>query len=244
VIALILAVYFYNLYRKRKHLLYKERLEKIIRERTSEIIKQRDEKEILLKEVHHRVKNNLQIINSLINIQSDYVNDPKAIELFKEIRNRIRTISLVHEKLYKSNDYANINVKEYINMLVENLIETYSIDKNIDLEVDLHVEYFNLNTIIPLGLLLNEVISNSFKYAFNDKKDGVIEISLNKAENDFYILIIGDNGPGFNKDPFIGESSTLGIELIKILTDQLDGKIQKLNRAGTYYQLEFKPLKN
>ena len=241
---IILIIYTYNWYRKRKHELYKERLEKIIRERTSEIIKQRDEKEILLKEVHHRVKNNLQIINSLINIQSDYVSDAGSQELFKEIRNRIRTISLVHEKLYKSEDYININVKEYINMLVENLIDTYSFDKQIGLEVNLQVEHFNLNTIIPLGLLLNEVISNSFKYAFNETDNGVIEIQLYKSGHEQFVLIIGDNGKGFAKDPFAGESTTLGLELVKILADQLNGKIEKLPKAGTYYKLEFRPLKD
>jgi two-component sensor histidine kinase/ligand-binding sensor domain-containing protein len=241
---IISMIYFYNIYRKRKHELHKERLEKIIRERTSEILKQRDEKEILLKEVHHRVKNNLQIINSLINIQSDYINDKRSLELFKEIRNRIRTISLVHEKLYKSQDYANINVKEYINMLVENLIDTYNFDKNIELKVNLQVEYFNLNTIIPLGLLLNEVISNSFKYAFNEKNEGVIDITLEKVTEDKFILTIGDDGKGYAHDPFRGESTTLGLELVKILSDQLNGKVEKLNRSGTYYRLEFRPLKD
>jgi two-component sensor histidine kinase/ligand-binding sensor domain-containing protein len=242
--AICAIIYFYNIYRKRIHEHQKERLEKIIRERTSEIIKQRDEKEILLKEVHHRVKNNLQIINSLINIQSDYVNDSRSRELFKEIRNRIRTISLVHEKLYKSQDYANINVKEYINMLVENLIDTYSFDKEIELKVELQVEYFNLNTIIPLGLLLNEIISNSFKYAFNETNEGVIEVALEKIENDKYVMVIGDNGRGYEDDVFTGESLTLGLELVKILSDQLNGKIEKLKRKGTYYRLEFKPLKD
>jgi two-component sensor histidine kinase/ligand-binding sensor domain-containing protein len=242
--AICILIYFYNIYRKRTHELYKERLEKIIRERTSEIIKQRDEKEILLKEVHHRVKNNLQIINSLINIQSDYVNDAKSIELFKEIRNRIRTISLVHEKLYKSEDYSNINVKEYIHMLVQNLIETYNFDKNIQLKIDLKIEYFNLNTIIPLGLLLNEIISNSFKYAFNNTNEGLIEIRLEKIQDEKYLLTIGDNGPGFDRDPFSTESSTLGLELVRILSEQLNGKIIKLKQPGAYYQLEFKTLKD
>ncbi|MCW3083095.1 MAG: hypothetical protein JWP12_461 [Bacteroidetes bacterium] len=241
---LIAIIYAYNWYRKRKHELYTERLEKIIRGRTSEIIKQRDEKEVLLKEVHHRVKNNLQIINSLINIQSDYVSDEKSLELFKEIRNRIRTISLVHEKLYKSEDYVNINVKEYINMLVENLIDTYSFEKNINLNIDLQVEHFNLNTIIPLGLLMNELISNSFKYAFNDRNEGTIEIKLQHSGSGDYVLNIGDDGKGFENDPFVGESSTLGLELVKILAEQLNGTIKKLPGSGTYYRLEFKPLKD
>ncbi len=237
-------IYGYNEYRKHKHELYLERLEKIIEQRTAEIIKQRDENEILLKEVHHRVKNNLQIINSLINIQSDYVNDPKAAELFREIRNRIRTISLVHEKLYKSTDYGNINVKEYLNMLVENLIDTYSIDREIKLKLDLEVQHFNLNTIIPLGLLLNEIISNSFKYAFKEIDNGLIEIVLQKSDNDEYSIIIGDNGKGYDLKLLGATSSTLGLELIKILASQLNGTIERIDQPGTYYLLKFKPLKD
>ncbi|HEY0031397.1 MAG TPA: two-component regulator propeller domain-containing protein, partial [Bacteroidia bacterium] len=239
------AIYLYNEYRKKKHELYLERLESIIKNRTAEIIKQRDENEILLKEVHHRVKNNLQIINSLINIQADYVNDPKASELFREIRNRIRTISLVHEKLYKSTDYGNINVKEYIHMLVENLIETYSINKFIKLQLDLEVQHFNLNTIIPLGLLLNEVISNSFKYAFDEIDNGKIEIALHKsALSDEYTIIIGDNGKGYDRSLLSSENSTLGLELIKILANQLNGTIERIEKPGTYYILKFRPLKD
>jgi two-component sensor histidine kinase/ligand-binding sensor domain-containing protein len=244
-VGLAVAIYLYNEYRKKKHELYLERLESIIKKRTAEIIKQRDENEILLKEVHHRVKNNLQIINSLINIQSDYVNDPRAAELFREIRNRIRTISLVHEKLYKSTDYGNINVKEYIHMLVENLIETYSINKFIKLKLDLEVQHFNLNTIIPLGLLLNEIISNSFKYAFDGMDNGKIEIELHKsALSDEYTLIIGDNGKGYDRDLLSAENSTLGLELIKILASQLNGTIERIEKPGTYYILKFKPLKD
>lgn len=239
------AMYGYNEYRKHKQELYLERLEKIIEQRTAEIIKQRDENEILLKEVHHRVKNNLQIINSLINIQSDYVNDPKAAELFREIRNRIRTISLVHEKLYKSTDYGNINVKEYLNMLVENLIDTYSIDKEIKLKLDLEIQHFNLNTIIPLGLLLNEIISNSFKYAFKDVENGQIEIILKKtATAEEYSITIGDNGKGYDRKLLSSTNSTLGLELIKILATQLNGTIERIDRPGTYYILNFMPLKD
>ena len=235
----------FNKYRKRNHKLYLERLEEIIKQRTAEVIKQRDENEILLKEVHHRVKNNLQIINSLINIQSDYVNDPKASELFREIRNRIRTISLVHEKLYKSTDYGNINVKEYINMLVENLIDTYSINKEVKLKLDLEVQHFNLNTIIPLGLLLNEIISNSFKYAFSEIENGQIEIQLHKSNfYDEYTLIIGDNGKGYDQKLLDSENATLGLELIKILGIQLNGTIERIEKAGTYYILKFKTLKD
>ncbi|MGQ0829044.1 MAG: ligand-binding sensor domain-containing protein [Bacteroidota bacterium] len=245
VIVLTVCIYFYNEFRKRRYFLFQKRLEKIIKQRTQEIVKQRDTNEILLKEVHHRVKNNLQIINSLINIQSNYVDDPKAVEIFREIRNRIRSITLVHEKLYKSKDYGNINVKEYINMLVEGLIETYSINKQIDLKLNLEVQYFNLNTIIPIGLFLNEIISNSFKYGFNGLEHGIIEVELYKSDDlNEYTLIIGDNGLGYDDKLFEDQNATLGLELIKILSIQLNGTVQKMEKPGTYYILKFKPLKD
>jgi len=245
VISLVVFIYFYNEFRKRRYFLFQKRFEKIIKQRTQEIVKQRDTNEILLKEVHHRVKNNLQIINSLINIQSNYVDDPKAIEIFREIRNRIRTITLVHEKLYKSKDYGNINVKEYINMLVEGLIDTYSINKQIDLKLNLEVQYFNLNTIIPIGLFLNEIISNSFKYGFNTLEHGIIEVELYKSGDiNEYTLIIGDNGLGYDNKLFESQNATLGLELIKILSTQLNGEVKKIDKPGTYYILIFRPLKD
>lgn len=245
VISLIVFVYFYNEFRKRRYFLFQKRLEKIIKQRTKEIAQQRDTNEILLKEVHHRVKNNLQIINSLINIQSNYVEDPKSIEIFREIRNRIRTITLVHEKLYKSKDFGNINVKEYINMLVEGLVDTYSINKQIDLKLNLEVQYFNLNTIIPIGLLLNEIISNSFKYGFNNLEHGIIEVDLYKSgDGNEYTLMIGDNGVGYDYILFENQNATLGLELIKILSNQLNGVIEKIDKPGTYYLLKFTQLKD
>ena len=242
---LVAFIYFYNEFRKRRYILFQKRLEKIIKQRTKEIAKQRDTNEILLKEVHHRVKNNLQIINSLINIQSSYVNEPKSVELFREIRNRIRSISLVHEKLYRSTDYGNMNVKEYINMLVEGLIATYNINKQVELKLNMEVQNFNLNTIVPLGLLLNEIISNSFKYAFTEVDKGIIEVELHKsAEANTYDLIIGDNGKGYDNKLFDNPDATLGLELMKILSNQLNGTIKKMDKPGTYYILKFKPLKD
>ena len=151
----------------------------------------------------------------------------------------------MHEKLYKSEDYGNINVKEYINMLVENLIETYSINKKIELKLNLEVQYFNLNSIIPIGLLLNEIISNSFKYGINSVEGGIIEVELYKSgETMEYTLIIGDNGIGYDDKLFHSQNATLGLELIKILSSQLNGTIEKMERPGTYYILKFNPLKD
>ncbi len=238
-------VYFlYNNFRKTKAKNDLDALEKVISERTYEIQKQSEEKEILLKEIHHRVKNNLQVINSLINIQSSYVEDEKALSIFEECKNRIRTIALIHEKLYKSNDFKKINFNDYIVLLIQDLVQTYNVDKEIELKTDLQIEYFNLNTLVPLGLLLNEIVSNSLKYAFAEVEKGVITITL--LENGFnqFELVIGDNGKGYDGEPNKPNKATLGLELIKILTDQLDGNISKLNLPGTVYKLDFKLQKN
>ena len=243
-ILLSYAYYLINKLRKAKAKNDLEKLEKVISERTYEIQKQSEEKEILLKEIHHRVKNNLQVINSLINIQSSYVEDKKALSIFEECKNRIRTIALIHEKLYKSNDFKKINFNDYIVLLIQDLVQTYNIDKEIELKTDLQIEYFNLNTLVPLGLLLNEIVSNSLKYAFSDVEKGIITITL--VENGFnqFELVIGDNGKGYEGEPNNTNKSTLGLELIKILTDQLDGNIAKLNLPGTVYKLDFKLQKN
>jgi two-component sensor histidine kinase/ligand-binding sensor domain-containing protein len=244
IIIIIYVYYLLNNLRKSKAKRDLEALEKIISERTYEIQKQSEEKEILLKEIHHRVKNNLQVINSLINIQSSYVEDEKSLSIFEECKNRIRTISLIHEKLYKSYDFKKINFNDYLVLLIQDLVKSYNVDKQIELKTDLQIEYFNLNTIVPLGLLLNEIISNSLKYAFNNVEKGIISISLKEKGFNQFELIIGDNGKGYEGEPNKPNKSTLGLELIRILTDQLDGHIIKLNSQGTVYKLDFKLQKN
>jgi two-component sensor histidine kinase/ligand-binding sensor domain-containing protein len=236
--------YLFNNFRKVKAKNDFEMLEKVISERTYEIQKQSEEKEILLKEIHHRVKNNLQVINSLINIQSSYVEDEKALSIFEECKNRIRTIALIHEKLYKSNDFKKINFNDYIVLLIQDLVQTYNVNKEIELKTDLQIEYFNLNTLVPLGLLLNEIVSNSLKYAFAEVEKGVITITLLEKGFNQFELVIGDNGKGYDGEPNQPNKATLGLELIKILTEQLDGSINKLNLPGTVYKLDFRLQKN
>ena len=244
IIVLSFIVYLASKFRKNRAQENLEKLEQIISERTFEIQKQSEEKEILLKEIHHRVKNNLQVINSLINIQSSYIEDEKALSIFEECKNRIRTIALIHEKLYKSQDFKKINFNDYLILLIQDLVKTYNVDTEIELKTDLQIEYFNLNTIVPLGLLLNEVISNSLKYAFRETDKGEISISLKEKSMNQFELLIGDNGCGYEGEPNKPSKSTLGLELIKILTEQLDGNITKLNQKGTVYLLEFKLQKN
>jgi two-component sensor histidine kinase/ligand-binding sensor domain-containing protein len=246
ILSIGICLYLYNELRKKKSKAEREELEKVIHLRTIELIRQREEKEVLLKEVHHRVKNNLQVINSLISIQSSFIQDTRSLDIFEECKSRIRAIALIHEKLYRSEDFGRINVKEYIQILVQHMIESYNINKKIALILDMKVEHLNLNTTVSFGLLLNEIISNSLKYAFEGMDRGEIVLRLNTT-HDFnnFVLIIGDNGKGYKGDPFENESSpTLGLELVKILAEQLNGKIEKMKMEGTYYKLIFQSLKN
>lgn len=225
--------------RERRQRKISKELERKVRERTILIEQQRDEKEILLKEIHHRVKNNLQVINSLLSLQSSYTDDKKSLALFDEAKNRIRSMALIHEKMYQSGDLAHIDFQDYIIALTNDLIATYSINCDIYLDIKIDEVKFSIDTIIPLGLLINEIISNTLKYAFIDRKKGSITIHLTKKEDNLFILRAGDNGIGMPKEKFEGESPSLGLELIKVFTEQLDGEITRLETEGTIYELTF-----
>ena len=213
-----------------------------MKERTALIETQRDEKEVLLKEIHHRVKNNMQVIISLISIQSGYTKDEVALELFDEAKNRIRSMALIHEKMYQTGDLAYIDIQDYIMALTNDLIDTYAINCDIFLDIKIDKVKFTIDTLIPLGLLLNEIISNALKYGFTgtDKGKMVIHISLDDKK-EIHTLLIGDNGTGMPKGTLEKEDGSLGMELIKIFVTQLDGKIIRLKDKGTFYEIKFQP---
>ena len=198
------------------------------------------EKNILLKEVHHRVKNNLQVISSLLNLQSNYVVNDNAKLLFKETQNRIKTLALVHEKLYKSNDVEYVNLKDYIVSIVDLL--SYSFDKeSIEVVYDFEswvLERVSIDKAIPCGLFVNEIMSNAFKYAFPKKIDARISLKLRNEESN-YLIEISDNGVGMPEDIDLNTSNTLGIELINALVDQLDGELSFSAKNGVKYCLTF-----
>jgi two-component sensor histidine kinase len=209
------------------------------RKKIEEKIKQSlKEKNILLKEVHHRVKNNLQVISSLLNLQSNYVIDDNSKLLFKETQNRIKTLALVHEKLYKSDDVEYVNLKDYLVSIVELL--SYSFNKEyIDIEYDFdEITKIDIEKAIPCGLITNEIISNSFKYAFPKKIVGRIDIKLRNKGND-YVLTISDNGVGMPEDIDIKSSKSLGLELINALVGQLEGQLEIGAKKGTEYCFTF-----
>lgn len=220
-------------------------LELAVLDRTREISKERDTNAVLLKEVHHRVKNNLQIIVSLLNLQSRFIRDSKLLDVFGEIQNRVRSMSMIHEKMYKTKDLQTVNIEEYITDLSENLIHTYRVGHQIELDVDIEVNSFKSDTLTPLGLIINEVISNALKYAFREDRTGKIFVHIVKIENGNFRMIIGDNGIGMPADLAIGHTESFGTELISALSEQLEGTIRLLpDRDGTVYEVIFRDVEN
>jgi PAS domain S-box-containing protein len=198
------------------------------------------EKEILLKEVYHRVKNNLQVINSLLQIQSLALNDPVAIEMFKETQRRIRIMSMIHEKLYKSKDLTNIDFSSYIFNLVDYIKQSYSfITENIETEIKTMEVDLGLNKAIPCGLIINELVSNSYKYAFEPKQKGKISVELNSDKGEYFTLIVKDNGKGFPKNIDFMNTESLGMVIVNSFVDQLNGIIELDRSEGTKFTIKF-----
>lgn len=198
------------------------------------------EKKTLLKEIHHRVNNNLQIIISLLNLESKNVVDDRDLVLFVESKNRVRAMAMIHEKLYQSDNLSSINFSNYLKTLLSNLIYDYSKNfNNIDLELDIDEKIdFNIETSVPCGLIINEIVGNSLKHAFPSGESGKITVKMHQ-DSGGYVLIVGDNGIGFREK---SENKTLGLILINSLVDQLDGQIEFLKGEGTFYKIRFHEL--
>lgn len=195
------------------------------------------EKEQLLKEIHHRVKNNLQIVSSLLNLQSENILDKRYLDLIIESRNRINSMALVHEMLYSSKDLSKIEIGSYVERLSKGI--EHSLSKNdscvkfiFNIEEGIH---FDIDHMIPLGLILNEIISNSYKYAFPDNK-GNITIEMRDTEQ-FYKMTVKDNGIGLKANFDVKRDSNLGMQLIYMLAEQLDGTVEVNGTVGVSYQI-------
>jgi PAS domain S-box-containing protein len=204
-----------------------------------ELKKSLNEKEMLLKEIHHRVKNNLMVISSLLNLQSNYIKNKEDFDMFLESQNRAKSMALIHELLYRSDDLKRIDFGDYMDNLIKDLFNTYVDDpQHLKLNLDLQNIKLDINTSIPLGLIVNELVSNSLKHAFSNGKEGEINISL-KVEKDEYILIVGDNGVGIPDDIDFKNTDSLGLQLINNLTKQIDGKIELDKSHGTEFSIRF-----
>lgn len=199
------------------------------------------EKEVLLKEVHHRVKNNMQVISSILNLQSSYIEDETALGILRESQDRIKSMSFVHESLYQSNTLSEVNFAEYIQNITRNLYHSYSRPEGgIDLRFDLESIYLNLDTSIPCGLIINEVVSNSLKYAFAGREQGIISVVFSKLSDGKLKLIIGDDGIGLPDNFDIENAESLGLQLVTTLVTQVSGELDIDNSKGTQFTIVFK----
>ncbi|MBI5663822.1 MAG: HAMP domain-containing protein [Nitrospirae bacterium] len=203
-----------------------------------------EEKVLLLREIHHRVKNNMQIISSILNLQSGYIKDTRTLAVLRESKNRIDVMALIHEKLYQSKSLARINFQEYIDELVTSLLISYGANTNL-IRSEIHAEgiSFEINTAIPCGLIINELVSNSLKHAFPDGR-GNINIFLEAAGDGRYTLTIRDDGVGLPAGLDYQKSVTLGLKLVNALTGQLDGSIELDREMGTTFRITFREMRH
>jgi two-component sensor histidine kinase len=214
-----------------QHYVFNEYFSNQLQTANTDLLKKNEENKMLLKEVHHRVKNNLQIITSLLRLQKSELKSDETKRHFNEAINRIMVMSLIHKKLYQEFDMANIEIKTYLNDLAIDVIKTSNMGHPIDAAVSSEIQKVGLKTIVPLGLLINELLSNSIKHAFL-KKDGCISISLLKGSNkNEFILIYTDDGIWFDNDE---NYSSFGLGLIETLTEQLEGTYTRKNSKYTF----------
>ena len=197
------------------------------------------EKDVLLKEIHHRVKNNLQIIISLLNLQTGYIKDEVTLKAVKDGQSRVRSMALVHEKFYQSDELSEIDFAEYIEKLCHFIYQSYG-DKTdrIHLQISGDKIGLDMDTAMPCGLLVNEIVSNSYKYAFPNQETGSIQIDFKKIDNKI-ILFIKDNGVGFPEEYDLEKGESLGMQLIQALTSQLDGELVVSRENGTSFKISF-----
>lgn len=201
------------------------------------------EKEILLREIHHRVKNNLQIVSSLLSLQSNYIKDEQALDAVKESRNRVQSMSLIHRNLYQEDNLTGINVQVYIENLTDNLFESYNIQPGrIKLSKEIEPINLDVDTVIPIGLILNELITNSLKYAFAAGREGIIKVIL-KEQNENLYLSVYDNGIGLPPDFEPGAKKSFGHKMINAFLQKLKGEIKMYTEDGTKVDIVIKNFK-
>jgi PAS domain S-box-containing protein len=198
------------------------------------------EKEVLIRELHHRVKNNMQVMLSLLRLQTRKIEDKKMVEILRVWQNRLRSIALVHEKLYESENLARIEFGSYIQRLAVSLFHAFNVkESSVLLEMNIESISLDISTAIPLGLIINELVSNSLKHAFPEGRKGKIRLDFHKKNKNSYSLIIKDNGIGLPKNIKFQNPQTLGFQLINDLIDQIDGSVEVSRRGGTTFKIIF-----
>jgi len=201
------------------------------------------EKEVLIREIHHRVKNNMQIISSLLNLQKQYVNDEEAVNVLLESQNRVKSMAMIHEKLYKTQNFSEINFGDYITSLVDDLFSSYgSYSGRIKKEMIFDEIMLGLETAIPCGLIISELVTNTLKYAFPNQMECEFRIEMYEIDG-LYHLIISDNGVGIPPNINFDKTETLGLVLVDSLVNQLEGTVELERNGGTKFKIIFKELK-
>ncbi|MEN6573135.1 histidine kinase N-terminal 7TM domain-containing protein [Methanobacterium aggregans] len=212
-----------------------------IKDVEKQLTKSLKEKEVLLQEIHHRVKNNMQIISSFLSLQAGYTESPEAKAVLRDSQNRVKTMAIIHEKLYMVDDFTRLEVSDYLQNMVQSIVNSYSpAPESIELEMSLENVFMNLETALPLGLLVNEMVSNSMKHAF-PRSHGKITMNF-RSNGGKYVLKVKDDGVGFPEDfnPF--KSDSLGFQLIKNLVKQIEGSLEIKNQEGAEFIIEFREL--
>jgi PAS domain S-box-containing protein len=198
------------------------------------------EKEVLLREIHHRVKNNMQVISSLLNLQSRRAKDPAVFEMFKESQRRIRSMALIHERLYQSSDLSRIEFSQYLRNLATHLFHSYQVDASrVQLKIEAEEVHLNVNTAIPCGLIVNELVSNALKHGFPEGRSGELDIDLRRVAGDGYVLKVKDDGVGFPEGLDFRKTETLGMQIVSTLVSQIDASIDLVRDKGTEFTIHF-----
>jgi two-component system response regulator len=232
-ISLEMALYKHEAEKTRKQLLK----QKIINENLSKAL---EEKEVLLKEIDHRVKNNMQIIISLLSLQSRYSEEGEIVEFFKDSINRVKSMAMIHEKVYQSEDLSSIDFEKYIPKLVSGISSSYQTDSKIKIDININDIHLNIDTAIPCGLIVNELVTNSLKHAFNNVSGNII-VEMDSDNEEWFTLIVSDNGVGLPDD--IDINKALGLRLVDTLIKQLDADMKIHKNTGTKFEIKFKELK-
>jgi len=194
---------------------------------------------VIIKEVHHRVKNNMQVISGFLELQSNYISDPVAIEKLGESQRRVRTMALVHEKLYQSKNLGVINAGEYIRSLVSDLMSSYTLSTPVDVSVNVDDVNMNLDMAIPCGLIINELVTNALKYAFTGRPSGKLSVALHHQPDHTFSLVVQDDGVGLPADFEARSRSSLGMQLVGVLVHQLGGTLTPASDKGARFAIVF-----
>ncbi len=233
----LLVIFGYVFYRydslKTKYLIESEQLSENLKHAL-------DDKDILMKEGHHRIKNNLIVLQSLLRLQMRDIKDEKAKEYFTDAQNRVKSIGMIHEMLHRSEDLSRVKISEYIYKFVKMLFNNYKVEsQQIKLQFDVQEMVLDVDTTVALGLIVNELVSNALKYAFTDGRQGELLISLKKTDELEYVLSVKDNGAGLPDDFDIDKTESLGLTIVNTLSGQLDGRLEILGNGGAEFRVTF-----